>query len=286
MKDKYLIYQHINKINGKIYIGQTKCLNPNDRWRNGTHYEHTYFGKAIKKYGWENFDHIILEEVYGVENANIREQYWIAFYQSNNNNYGYNCTSGGKNFELNEQMKKQRSIIMKQRWQNEAFKLKMKEKKHEYWENHPEKKKEKGQSVKCIETEQVFDTYKEAGTWCGLKNYKNSFLMYFRGERQSCGKHPETKKPLHWIKIDKDNNEFVNNQNFDINKTLKKGKAKKVLCIETQMIFNSLAEAAKYYNLANSSSITNAIKGIRKSAGKHPETKNPLHWKYLEEEDK
>ena len=110
--------------------------------------------------------------------------------------------------------------------------------------------------------------------------------MYFRGERQSCGKHPETKKPLHWIKIDKDNNEFVNNQNFDINKTLKKGKAKKVLCIETQMIFNSLAEAAKYYNLANSSSITNAIKGIRKSAGKHPETKSPLHWKYLEEEDK
>ena len=52
------------------------------------------------------------------------------------------------------------------------------------------------------------------------------------------------------------------------------------------MIFNSLAEAAKYYNLANSSSITNAIKGIRKSAGKHPETKNPLHWKYLEEENK
>ena len=55
------IYLHKNKINNKVYIGQTKCVNPNNRWRNGTHYENTLFGKAIQKYGWDNFEHIILE---------------------------------------------------------------------------------------------------------------------------------------------------------------------------------------------------------------------------------
>ena len=57
--------------------------------------------------------------------------------------------------------------------------------------------------------------------------------------------------------------------------------SRKVKCITTGEIFNSLSEASKLYNI-NASNLCNCCKGIRKSAGKHPITKEKLKWKYLE----
>ena len=61
----YLIYCHVNKINGKRYVGYTSYThNPNRRWRDGLGYlngHHKIFASAILKYGWDNFEHIILE---------------------------------------------------------------------------------------------------------------------------------------------------------------------------------------------------------------------------------
>ena len=36
--NNYIIYKHINKINGKIYIGQT-CQKPEYRWNHGKGYK-------------------------------------------------------------------------------------------------------------------------------------------------------------------------------------------------------------------------------------------------------
>mgnify|MGYP002658749408 CR=1 FL=1 len=59
----YCVYKHTNKINGKVYIGQSS--NIKERWsRKGTCYKGcTYFYNAIQKYGWDNFEHIILKDV-------------------------------------------------------------------------------------------------------------------------------------------------------------------------------------------------------------------------------
>lgn len=59
MEDKYIVYLHINKINRKIYVGITKYSNPNKRWSYG-YKGNPHFNGAIKKYGWNNFEHIIL----------------------------------------------------------------------------------------------------------------------------------------------------------------------------------------------------------------------------------
>ena len=59
----YCVYAHINKINGKIYIGQTiHGDNPVKRWGyNGAHYKaQPYFYNAIQKWGWDSFDHEVI----------------------------------------------------------------------------------------------------------------------------------------------------------------------------------------------------------------------------------
>ena len=94
------IYKHTNKINGKVYIGQT-IVKPEYRWSNGKGYlgsakspSKTHFSNAIKKYGWLNFEHEIICEC---ENSKLDEleRYYIKKYNSNDSNFGYNSDSGG-----------------------------------------------------------------------------------------------------------------------------------------------------------------------------------------------
>lgn len=92
----YIIYQLVNKVNKKCYIGVTN--NYQKRMR-----EHSYasndflISKAIRKYGWENFTINILFETYDSELAyQAAESHYIKIYMSNNPNRGYNLTEGGQ----------------------------------------------------------------------------------------------------------------------------------------------------------------------------------------------
>ena len=52
-----------------------------DRWKNGFGYTgQGVVGKAIQKYGWENFNHTILETVETQLEADEKEKYYITFY--------------------------------------------------------------------------------------------------------------------------------------------------------------------------------------------------------------
>lgn len=86
---KYTVYMHKNKINGKVYIGITK-QKPKYRWNNGNGYKTQLFYKAIQKYGWDNFNHIILVKKLSKQEAEIKEIEMIKKYNSHCNKYGYN----------------------------------------------------------------------------------------------------------------------------------------------------------------------------------------------------
>ena len=102
----YTVYQHKNKINNKIYIGITS-QNPEQRWgSNGCNYKSSpHFYSAIKKYGWDNFEHNILFTNLTKEEACLKEQELIKKYNSMNRIYGYNSTSGGEMFSMNQETK-------------------------------------------------------------------------------------------------------------------------------------------------------------------------------------
>lgn len=96
----------------KVYIGITS-RDVRKRWNRGLGYKScTSFYNAIKKYGWDNIEHEILEENLSFEDAEIKEKYYIEKYNSNNPAYGYNLTSGGlgsNGFRLPEEKRKELS---------------------------------------------------------------------------------------------------------------------------------------------------------------------------------
>lgn len=90
----FIVYMHINKINNKKYIGIT-CQKANERWRNGKGYKIGHFKKAIDKYGWGNFEHIILFDNLTKEEACNKEYELIKKYDTTNPLKGYNSCDGG-----------------------------------------------------------------------------------------------------------------------------------------------------------------------------------------------
>lgn len=92
---KYILYVHIAP-NNKKYFGIT-CKSIKERWGidGGGYKTQQLFWRAIQKYGWNNFQHIVLAENLSKEWACRLEQDLIWKYQSNNPKYGYNITAGG-----------------------------------------------------------------------------------------------------------------------------------------------------------------------------------------------
>lgn len=95
-KNKYAVYMHKCKIDNKVYIGMSN--NVERRWRNkGIEYSKSkHFWNAICKYGWENFEHIIIEENLSKEEAQEKEKEYIKKYDSRNKEKGFNIAEGGE----------------------------------------------------------------------------------------------------------------------------------------------------------------------------------------------
>lgn len=92
-----IIYMATNRVNGKLYIGQTvKSLKIRKRAHITTALRGVdiqYFGRAIRKYGQNNFDWEILHKCNDIDELNRLEIYYIKLYNTFED--GYNLTKGG-----------------------------------------------------------------------------------------------------------------------------------------------------------------------------------------------
>lgn len=92
-----VIYLIRNKINNKIYIGQTIRS-----FRDRIHeYElglgNQYLNNAFNKYGFNEFEFKIIDTGNNLNELNTKEINYILKYKSNQKEFGYNIESGGKN---------------------------------------------------------------------------------------------------------------------------------------------------------------------------------------------
>ena len=270
MEKKYLIYKHTNKINGKVYIGQT-YQDPEKRQQNGiSAYKHNeHFLSAINKYGQDNFDHEVIVDNLSEEEMKYYEDYYIEYYDARNPEKGYNILKGGlkspfqtlqEDSNFRQKMSEQQSRLMKERIENNPNeKLRLKEISIKNQENHPERKKE----------------YSERMTTQLNEQQQNE--EYRKKQSENMKKLQQDEKYKEKMVMNSKNN-AINNQN---NPEYRKKMCKGVINIETGQYFESGVAAGRQCGV-DRSTITKALKNGR-TAGKHPETKEPLHWRYATE---
>lgn len=96
-----IIYKALNKINNKVYIGQTvRSLEERMKGHKNASLDSDrkqYFYNAIRQHGWDNFEWSILKECSSIEELNESEKYFVKEFNSNNTDFGYNMTDGGDN---------------------------------------------------------------------------------------------------------------------------------------------------------------------------------------------
>ena len=126
MSETYCVYKHTCP-NGKAYIGITK--NVEQRWNLGHGYDTQLFGRAVKKYGWNNIEHEILFDGLAKEEAEKKEIELIDEYHLTDRKYGYNIMLGGQSgtsgIDISEETRKKMSENAKQLWKKEPIRNKL-----------------------------------------------------------------------------------------------------------------------------------------------------------------
>ena len=229
----FIVYKHTSPSN-KVYIGITN-QKVNRRFRKGKGYSNNkHFFNAIEKYGWDNFQHEILFENFTKEEAKLMEQCYIALYNSYDSDKGYNNSLGGEGtygFKPSSKTRKKLSEIHKKNWEDPKYREKMKERNKKMWENPERKEKQKEASKKMWE-------------------------------------NPEYRKNMSIKSKERWGNPEYQEKMKKANEIAKMKRSKKVICLTTNKVFESIKDAGEFYNIKNSSHIGACCKDKRKYCGK------------------
>lgn len=296
------IYCIENLINHKKYIGQSKDVfkrisNHKNLLKNQKHHNE-YLQRAWNKYGEENFAFNLLQRCEETDIDNL-ERHYISLYNTTNDENGYNLESGGnagkkhsiktikKLLEIHQNEKvpvycielnkiydgfvdiekefnvsyaairrccvEKRGTCCGYHW------LYLSDKTKENIEKVLNDKDFSKKEVYCFELDKTFQSEYDAKIQTGAKHVGCCCKGLFG--RNSSGRHPITKEPLHWCYVDDIDTYKIRNK---YRKSPKLKSRKRVMCIETKELFESVTEAENYLSVYHIGDVCN---GNRKSAG-------------------
>ena len=146
--NNYKVYIH-KFPNGKEYIGITR-QEPKIRWGGGNGYvRNEYMYRAIKKYGWENIEHIVLFDGLSKNDACEIEKELIKKHKTNNKNFGYNIESGGQCSSLAESTKQKLREAHTGKRASEETKDKMSASRKRFLSENPEYYQKNLENIMC-----------------------------------------------------------------------------------------------------------------------------------------
>lgn len=255
------IYGIHNKISNKWYIGQSQDIKDRNyhekrNMRLGKFHnnkENPHFVNAIKKYGINAFEFVVIEHC-PIDELDEKEIYYIKKYNSKSPN-GYNLTNGGKStrgYKHTEETRKKMSKIQKKLY---------------------------AEGKTCFGGKKFVACGKDNPNYGKRWTYTEEEKRKIYGKRRTYkgqnnpnyGKKPseETKKIWHEQRAGR---KLSDEWKRKISEN--SASAKKVKCIETDKIYNSCVLAAKDNGIKTPRSIGDVCNGKYKTAG-------GLHWVFV-----
>lgn len=192
-------------------------------YKNGTHIKN-----AILKYGWDNFEHLVLIKNLTHEEALKLEEYFIKTFKTQDKKKGYNKDGGGKGGYLSAEAKR--------------------------------KQKEAGctRDIICLETEKIYSTAIEAAEDMGLVPSSVS---------KACSSHRYVLFEYHFMYYEeflKSSKEEINKIK-DLHPKNVFNDKRKVIVLETKEVFENAKEAQKVYSSTNINCILCCCKKLDKN---------------------
>lgn len=277
---EYTVYCHRNKINGKLYFGITS--QPFEkRWKKGKGYSGCIrFERAIQKYGWDNFDHIIIGEHFTKAFAELIEESLISFYETQGE-AGYNSESGGHTQRWSQEMKDKLSKTRREEWTKDPHRYDGS--KNPNYNNHwSDDQKARMSRIKKGTPVSEETKRKISLSTSGEKNHNYGKAMSDEQKAKISASKKGKKLPPRDDAYRKRLSEALKGRTFteehrkNISESLKGNipyNRKKVLCVELGLIFDC-ARLAHEATGTNTTAIHGVCRGLHERAGGY-------HWKYI-----
>ena len=290
------IYCIENMLDCKKYFGQSidvdyrlykhKYLLKNNK-HNNKHLQNAY-----NTYGCDNFRFYIIEEC-NIDLLDERECYYIALYDTNNRECGYNIESGGnKNKTLSDETKNKLRLSNLGKTLPDEVKYKI-------------SKANKGKKISDEQRKFLSDfhtglrhsaeTKLKIGISSRKENLSKETLLKMSNSHKKENLSKETLQKMREAHIGKNHTQetkdklsiaFQNREFTDEWKTkISESKKISIYCPQLNESFASAKDAEEKYKSCgvNRSKISACIHGVRKSSGKHPVTGEKLTWDILKE---